>query len=337
MGLNAMTTPFVSVIMSVWNDAAFVGQAIDSILQQSFADFEFLIVDDHSSDGSAAVIAQHAAIDARIRVLPTGNKGRVAALNRLLREARGPLVALMDSDDLSAPERFSRQLAFLNAHPDHGAVSCDCDKIDSAGIMLDRPPIDRPSSHAGLVANFESGPLLNHNAVMMRRATLVQIGGYRAAFRHAEDYDLWLRLSEVAKLANLPETLVTYRIHARQVSTANLVEQTRNAALAWLAYCTRREGRSDPSARLTALPDLDGIDAAFGAGSAAYVRRRIVERILYAPEALAGDGWSALLGHIDEAGPARHLWRATARLAAGGKPLHAARAALALTKAGIAA
>lgn len=332
-----MPVPALSVVMSVWNDEAFVGQAIDSILAQSFTDFEFLMVDDHSADASATVMAQRAASDPRIRILPTGEKGRVAALNRLLHEARAPIVALMDSDDISAPQRFERQLAFLAAHPDHGAVSCDCDKMDQAGARLERPPIVRPTSHAGLVVNFESGPLLNHNAVMMRRAALEQIGGYRAAFRHAEDYDLWLRLSEVAKLANLPESLVTYRIHARQVSTANLVEQTRNAALAWLAYCARREGRADPSADLMALPDLDGINAVFGHGSAAYVRRRIVERILYAPDALAGDGWAALIGHIDEAGPAPHLWRAAARLAVRGKPLHAVRTALALAKAGVAA
>jgi glycosyltransferase involved in cell wall biosynthesis len=332
-----MSGPNLSVIMSVWNDEAYVGPAIDSILRQSFGDFEFLIVDDHSADGSARVIAERAHSDARIRILAPGDKGRVAALNRLLSETQAPIVALMDSDDISAPLRLERQLAFLTAHPQHGAVSCDCDKMDQAGIKLDRPPIDRPHSHDGLVANFESGPLLNHNAVMMRRAMLEQIGGYRTAFRHAEDYDLWLRLSEVAKLANLPETLVTYRIHARQVSTAHLVEQTRNAALAWLAYCARRDGRADPSAGLTNLPDLDGINALFGPGSAAYVRCRIVERILYAPDALAGDGWHALIGHIDEAGPAPHLWRATMRLAAGGKPLHAARAALALAKAGIAA
>lgn len=329
--------PALSVIMSVWNDEAYVGQAIGSILTQSFGNFEFLMVDDHSTDGSATVMAERAASDPRIRILPAGEKGRVAALNSLLHEARAPLVALMDSDDISTPQRLERQLAFLAAHPDHAAVSCDCDKIDQSGAKLDRPPINRPSNHAGLVANFESGPLLNHNAVMMRRAALMQIGGYRAAFRHAEDYDLWLRLSEVAKLANLPDTLVTYRIHARQVSTANLVEQTGNAALAWLAYCARREGKVDPSADLQALPDLDGIDAIFGQGSAAYVRRRIVERILYAPDALTGDGWSALIGHIDEAGPAPHLWRAAARLVTGGKPLHAVRAALALAKAGIAA
>lgn len=325
-----MQEPALSVVMSVWNDEAFVGQAIDSILAQSFGDFEFLIVDDHSADQSAAVIAQRAASDPRIQILPYGEKGRVPALNRLIGEARAPIVALMDSDDISAPLRFERQLAFLAAHPDHAAVSCECDKIDEAGQPINRPLIDRPSSHEGLVANFESGPLLNHNAVMIRRAAMERIGGYRAVFRHAEDYDLWLRLSEVAKLANLPENLVTYRIHARQVSTANLVEQTGNAALAWLGYCARRAGRTDPAAGLSALPALDNIDAHYGPGSAAYVRQRIVERILYAPGTLATDGWPALIEHIGEAGPTPQLWRAAARMAADGKLLRAAHAALAL-------
>ncbi len=329
--------PALSVVMSVWNDEPFVGQAIDSILAQDFADFEFLIVDDHSQDRSASVIADRAAGDPRIRVLPPGKRGRVAALNRLVGEARAPILALMDSDDVCRPERFTRQLAFLAGNPGHVAVSCECDKIDAAGNPLVRPPIDRPLSHDGLVANFEDGPLLNHNAVMIRHAAMEAIGGYRAAYRHAEDYDLWLRLAEVGKLANLPDTLVSYRIHARQVSSANLVEQTRNAAIAWLARCERQAGRPDPTAGLIALPGLDGLDALFGAGSAAYVRRRIVARCLYAPEALAGAGWDALIGHIGDAGPTSYLWRAAARLLGAGHPVHAAKTAAALVRGRIAA
>lgn len=332
-----MGGPALSVVMSVWNDEPFVGQAIDSILAQDHGDFEFLIVDDHSADRSAQVIAGRAAADSRIRILPAGAKGRVAALNRLFAEARAPFVALMDSDDICMPDRFSRQLAFLAAHPDHVAISCNCDKIDAAGRPVDAPPIDRPLDHEGLVANFEDGPLLNHNAVMVRRAAMEAIGHYRAAYRHAEDYDLWLRLSEVGKLANLPETLVSYRIHARQVSAANLVEQTANAALAWLAYCERRADQPDPTAGLEALPDLADADSLFGPGTAAYIRRRIVDRCLYAPETLAGAGWPALIGHIGDAGPAPHLWRVAARLAGAGKPLHAARASLALLRGRIAA
>ncbi len=332
-----MTAPLVSVVMSVWNDEAYVGQAIDSILTQSEGRFEFLIVDDQSADASARVIAEWAARDPRIAILPAGPKGRVAALNRLIAAAKAPLIALMDSDDICRPERLAMQMAFLTEHPDHVAVSCECDKIDARGAALERPPIDRPLTHEGLVANFEDGPLLNHNAVLIRREALQAIGGYRPAYRHAEDYDLWLRLADVGKLANLPDKLVSYRIHDNQVSTANLAEQTANAAIAWLARCERLAGKPDPTAGLTALPALGHIDAVFGTGSAAYIRRRIVERCLYAPEVLAGDGWPALLGHIRETAPAPHLWRASLRLLTAGKPVHAARSALALASRTLAA
>ncbi len=328
-----MSTPALSVVMSVWNDEAFVGQAIDSILAQSFTDFEFLIVDDHSQDASACVIAERAATDPRIRVLPVGEKGRVPALNRLFAEARAPWVALMDSDDVCMPDRFARELDFLASHPDHGAISCNCALIDSAGKPLVRPAIDRPLTHNRIIANLEDGPLLNHNAVIVSRAAVAQIGGYRAAFRHAEDYDLWLRLSEVTKLANLPENLVSYRVYPGQVSTAHVVEQTRNAAIAWLAYERRMKGQADPTAGVAALPVLEELDGLFGPGTAQYVRRRIVDRILFSADALTGDGWKDLIGHIADRGAAPHLWRAAARILRAGKPFHAARVALALLQA----
>ena len=328
-----MPVPALSVVMSVWNDEAFVGAAIDSILAQTFTDFEFLIIDDQSQDGSAGVIAQRAATDPRIRVLAAGEKGRVPALNRLFAEARAPWVALMDSDDFCLPDRFARELDFLASHPDHGAISCNCAIIDAEGNPLVRPIIDRPLTHEGIIANLEDGPLLNHNAVIVSRAAVAQIGGYHAAFRHAEDYDLWLRLSEVTKLANLPENLVNYRVYPGQVSTAHVVEQTRNAAIAWLAHERRLKGQADPTAGISALPAFAELDEVFGPGTARYVRRRIVDRILYSTDALTGDGWKDLIGHIGDRGAAPHLWRAAARILRAGKPLHAARVALALVQA----
>lgn len=322
--------PALTVVMSVYNDGPFVGAAIDSILAQSFHDFEFLIIDDHSADDSAAVIAQRAAADPRIRVIPSPEKGRVPALNGLFAQARAPWVALMDSDDISLSDRFERELAFLAAHPDHGAISCNCAIIDAQGNPLVRPAIDRPLVHEGILANLEAGPLLNHNAVIVSRAAVERIGGYRAAFRHAEDYDLWLRLSQVTRLANLPDSLVKYRVYPGQVSSAHIVEQTRNAVIGWLAHERRLAGLSDPTEGLADLPGLDGIDDLFGPGSARYARRRIVERILFCADALTGGGWSALIGHIADSGPAPHLWRAAARMLRAGKPLHAARTALAL-------
>jgi len=330
---DTVSVPPLSVVMSVYNDEPFVGQAIDSILAQTFGDFELLIIDDHSTDRSTEVIADRAARDSRIRVLPSPAKGRVPALNALFAEARAEFTALMDSDDVCPADRFARQLAFLRDNPGTGAVSCNCGYIDEHGQPFSRPPIDRPLTHEGLLANLEAGPLLNHNAVMLKTAAVRQVGGYRAIYRHAEDYDLWLRLSRITRLANLPEELVSYRVYGGQVSTRHLVEQTRNAAIAWLVHQLRVAGKDDPIELLAALPQDDAaLDALLGPGSGAYVRRRIIERVLYSPEALAGDGWQALIGHIADSGAQPHLWRAAARLLAGGKPLHAARATLALVQ-----
>ena len=128
-----MAQPALSVVMSVYNDAPFVGLAINSILQQSFGDFEFLIIDDHSSDCSGEVIRERASRDHRISILPSVEKGQVPALNRLFSEAAARWVAVMDSDDVCHPERFARELDFLASHPDH-ASSAAMHPIDSTAI-----------------------------------------------------------------------------------------------------------------------------------------------------------------------------------------------------------
>lgn len=108
--------------MSVYNGERFLADAIRSILAQSFGDFEFLILDDGSTDSSRSIIAGFAASDSRIRPIIRENRGLIASLNQLLEEARAPLIARMDADDISHPERFSRQISFLAGHPDHGVL-----------------------------------------------------------------------------------------------------------------------------------------------------------------------------------------------------------------------
>ncbi len=325
-----MTPPRISVLMSVYNDGPFVGAAIDSILAQTITDFEFLIVDDLSTDNSLSVIQQRAGQDSRIRVLPHGEKGRVPALNRLIAEARAPWLALMDSDDTCSPDRFEKEMAFLESHEDHGAVSCNCTVIDEKGEPYWRPKIDRPLTHDGIVANLESGPLLNHNAVILSREAINRIGGYRKAYKHAEDYDLWLRLSHVTKLANLEEALTSYRIYPGQVSTAHVIEQTANAAIAWLAHCERLAGRPDPTEGKEKLPSIEELDRIFGPGSAAYVRRRVIDRTIYTPKLLADQGWPMLIAHARETKNKAPLWRLSARLLKHGHPAKALRLVAAL-------
>jgi GT2 family glycosyltransferase len=328
-----MAAPRVTVAMTVYNDGPYVGQAIDSMLVQTFTDFEFLIIDDRSTDESAAVIAAKAPTDARIRVLSCNTKGRVPALNAILAEARGEWIALMDSDDWSTPDRLRMQLALADADPTLGVISCHAILVDEAGEAIGEDPL-KPLVHEEFVAALEDQPLVNHNAVLMRREAVLAVGGYHPAFRHAEDYDLWTRLIGHVRFANLPDRLVTYRRYASQTSSRHVVEQTKNAAVSWQAWCERHAGRPDPTAGLTELPPIGQLDALFGrTGVDSYVRQRLVNRILYETEALAGDGFCPVVEHIAEHGAEPRLWRASARLLKSGYPGKAAGMARALLKA----
>ncbi len=326
--------PALSVAMSVYNNAPYLDLAIHSIVQQSFGDFEFLIVNDGSTDGSAEIIDAWAAKDARIRAIHQPNKGFIASLNRLFDEARAPWIARMDGDDVSHPERFARQLAFLNANPGHGVISCSARLVGPDGKQLAKERVDRPHDHDGIVADMGNGIAINHNAAIMPRDIVRAIGGYRPAYRHCEDYDIWLRLSEHTRFANIDEELVDYRIYPEQVSNRHLVEQARNAAIAWMAHGERVAGRADPTDGLSQLPPLSEIDALFGkSGVASFVRRKVVGRMLFSPEALSGDGFGLLLDYIREEGSEPRIWRAAARLMKAGHPGKAASVAGALLRA----
>jgi len=330
-----MSEPRLTVAMSVYNNGPYVGEAIDSILGQSFGDFEFLIVNDGSTDESAEVIDERAGRDARIRVIHQENRGFIASLNRLFAEARSPWIARMDGDDVSTPDRLEKQVAFAEAHPDHAVISCAASLIGPDGEPLEKEGGEKPLDHEGIYANLESGPLINHNAALIARDPVLQLGGYRPAYRHCEDYDLWMRLIDHVRFANLPEGLIAYRVYPGQVSNRHLVEQARNAAISWQARLERLAGRPDPTEGLAELPPLDEIDDLFGRrGVAAYVRMRVVNRMLYSPEALSGDGYDILLDHIREGGPEPRFWRAAARLLKSGRPQKAAGVAGALMRAG---
>jgi glycosyltransferase involved in cell wall biosynthesis len=203
--------PAISVAMSVYNGEPYLAESVESVLAQSFGDFEFLILDDGSTDESRETIARYARRDARIRPILRENRGLVASLNQLLAEARAPLIARMDADDVCSPARFERQLGFLAAHPDHGVVGSWSEDIDEQGrsIQDDSSGVDQPVTHEAFLASIDiAGPLLCHPAVMYRADVVRAVGGYHAAFRHCEDLDLWLRLATRTRLASIPERLL---------------------------------------------------------------------------------------------------------------------------------
>ena len=324
-----MPTPRISVAMSVYNGERFLAEAIESILTQSFADFEFLILDDGSRDSSRAIIERYAAQDSRIRPIIRENRGLIASLNQLIDAARAPVIARMDADDISLPQRFARQIAFLDAHPDYGVIGAWAEDIDERGHLIAHASPQYPTTHAAFLAAIHADQqLLCHPAVMMRRDVVVKAGGYHAAFRHCEDLDLWLRLASRTHICSLPEPLLRYRRYADQVSKRHGVDQQIGAAVARIAYRERAAGRSDPTALWHELPPIDAMDELFGReGIAREIRSMIAIALLYSRDGLRGSGFDMLLCHLRDGGTHRNMWRTVARLIYFGAPLRAIRLA----------
>lgn len=323
--------PAISVAMTAFNGERHLAEAINSILAQSFEDFELLIVDDHSTDATRAIIDAAATRDARVRLVEGAAKGRVPALNAIIDQSRGAWFAVMDADDVSHPRRFELQMQFLSENTDHGAVGTDTTLIGPASEPIERPFALRPCAHDDIVANLEAGVVMLHSAMIARTELVRELGKYRAPFRTSQDYDLFLRLSARTKMANLPDPLVAYRIYPEQVSTAKLVEQTLAAVVAWHSHLTRLEGWHDPIEGLQSLPELGTLDEVFGRdGVDAYARKRIIDRIAFAPDLLAGEAKEILIRHIKDT-PQRHrLWRFAPRLALAGFLMESGQIAAAL-------
>ena len=327
-----LSPPAVTVALSVYNNAPHLDAAIASVRAQTMADFEFLILDDGSRDGSGAVIAAHAAQDPRIRVIARENRGLVASLNELIAAARAPLFARMDGDDLCRPERLERQCAFLAAHPECGILGTWAELIGDDGAPLGAGG-EKPVSHEELVAALRTGPLFCHPSVMARTALLCQVGGYHPSYRHCEDHDLWLRLASRTRMANLPERLLRYRVYPGQVSQRHAVEQAINVAVSWHAHLRRTRGEPDPITPDTPIPPLDQLDPLFGEpGLGARIRRETIDRLSFMPAALAREGAPLLLDHIRSLPAASRapLWRIAGRLARHGHLGTATRVALSL-------
>lgn len=212
-----MSAPRLSVILPVYNARQFVGAAIDSILSQTMGDFLFYIVDDGSTDGSGDLIAERAVHDQRIHMLRQENSGIVVSLNRMLAQVETPFVARMDADDIALPERFARQLERMEHDARLGALGTQFDEIDAAGRKL-RGQMTMPVGTDDVRAELGHRQPIANPTAMFRTEALRAAGLYHPAFRYCEDYDLFLRLSEVADIDNLPDVLHLYRRSPGQMS-----------------------------------------------------------------------------------------------------------------------
>jgi glycosyltransferase involved in cell wall biosynthesis len=239
-----MPTPIVSVLMSVHNGQDFLREAIESILNQTYRDFEFIVVDDASTDNSLNILKSFS--DPRLKILEVEkNIGLVDALNLALKQAKGKYVARMDADDVSYPDRFAQQILRFKESPELVLLGCAFTYIDVNGRELSSgsPPSDNSTLQRDLI---ESGNPFCHPTVMMRTQDLKDIGGYRKIVnKFAQDYDLFLRLSERGEVANLKFPLLGYRIHSNQITVKKMKPQLFSAQVYRFLALQRRRGKQE--------------------------------------------------------------------------------------------
>jgi glycosyltransferase involved in cell wall biosynthesis len=240
-------TPDVTVVMSVYNGQRFLGEAIESILSQTCRAIEFIVIDDGSTDETAAIIASYR--DPRIRVVRHArNAGLAASLNEGFALAAGRYIARMDADDVSRPERLASQVRFMDAQPSIGASGT---WVEVAGEGI-RQRWEYPSTHDAIHARLVFDCSMAHPTVMFNRTCLQKARlSYDSAYPYAQDYELWCRAVHGLTLANIPEVLLTRRLHASQVGRRDA-----NAQQVWSEKIRRRQLEQiglSPSAEQIAL------------------------------------------------------------------------------------
>jgi glycosyltransferase involved in cell wall biosynthesis len=243
--------PEVSVVVAAYNQAPWLGDAIASVRAQTFTDWELIVVDDGSTDGTREVVARHED-DARIRCLSQPRAERAAARNRGIAAASGRLIAFLDADDLWLPEKLARQLAALDAQPEAGFCYTPARFVDAAGASL---PLRKPK---GTIAGDVFACLMRGNVIILasvvaRRAALERVGGFDASLRvyGCEDWDLWLRLAREHPVAVVDEELTLYRRHAANTAWGQVLESALLVIDKWYAdpATARRAGISRAAVR----------------------------------------------------------------------------------------
>ncbi|MGQ9660782.1 MAG: glycosyltransferase family 2 protein [Kiritimatiellia bacterium] len=229
--------------MSAHNAGRYLNQCLKSLIRQTFRDFECIVVDDGSTDNTAHILRDHMRADERVRVLwNTIPQGLTPNLNRAIREAAGPFLARMDADDVARPDRFAKQVAFLERHPECVAVGGQVVFVDEDGDLLCEFSV--PCEHEQIEERLWRGDSLAlvHPCVMMRTDAVRAVGSYRAKAGASEDLDLYLRLAEKGRLANLPDCLLEVRRHPDSVTAVGSAESERSRKLAILYEAAERRG-----------------------------------------------------------------------------------------------
>ena len=233
-------SPSTALVIPVYNRAAYLPAAIESILAQTHTDFELLLWDDGSTDDSVAIATHYAQRDKRIRVVAAAHQGQTGSLKAAIAQTTGTYVGWVDSDDLLAPTALAETVAILNATPHVGLVYTNYQVINAHGTVQGLGSrCQTPYSKERLLVDF----MLFHFR-LMRRTAYDQVGGINPTFVRAQDYDLCLKLSEVTDIYHLPQTLYSYRSHAQSVSQQQRVEQIHWARQA-IEQAIQRRGMAD--------------------------------------------------------------------------------------------
>lgn len=213
--------PKVSVIMSVYNGERFLHEAVGSILNQTFSDLEFIIINDGSTDSTRMILESYT--DPRMRIFNQKNIGLTRSLNKGLKKAKGKYIARQDADDVSDRKRLEYQVDFMENHPDVGLVGTFGTIINEDGRFLKSWKL--PEGHDRINEMLLSGNCFLHGSVLFRRECLVTVGHYREEFEYAQDYDYWLRIAEKYKVENIDKELYRYRLNTDAISREKITEQ----------------------------------------------------------------------------------------------------------------
>jgi glycosyltransferase involved in cell wall biosynthesis len=229
--------PQISVLMTSYNSEHYVEEAVRSILKQTLQDYEFIIVDDGSTDHTRERIA--AITDSRIRLFFLGHIGRAHALNYAVEKAQSPFIAFMDADDIAMPKRLEKQFQVFQQHPEMGVVSNWYEYIDSHGTSFKKAK-QMPEFHDDIENAMTVHCSACFGSTMIRRKLFIQIGGFNKQLHCAEDYDFFLRLLPITKFYNIQESLLQYRIHVSSRSISRRTAERANTLRLANEYLTYR-------------------------------------------------------------------------------------------------
>jgi glycosyltransferase involved in cell wall biosynthesis len=243
------STPKVSVVMPAYNAAEYVDEAVRSVLTQTFEDFEFIIINDGSTDDTGCILNQYQKSDGRIRVYHCEQQGLASALNYGCGLARGQYIARMDADDISLPRRLEKQLEYIGRHPDIGILGSWICTMDKSGSVTGTwcPPTNPKM----LKWTHFFGVCVTHPAVLMRREVIKRLGFYQLNSICSIDVDLWLRASAVTEFGNVPEVLLKYRVWPGSMSQS-LGRSKRESHVRVLASFIKGFLNSDPPIKAVA-------------------------------------------------------------------------------------